>query len=476
MNTPAALPAGQTILQQLDFLGSMDSIPHGILLMDTARRVIAINNILEALVGYARQDVIGVRGEDIIRSNLGAENDPISTVLASGETMTMEGDMLNQARKKIPIRFTISPLKLQTGNDAGVMLVLEDISLYKDLGDKIHGFPGQEKIIGHSDKMLEILELLPIVARTDSSALITGETGTGKDFIAECIHKASNRSRHPFIKVNCGALPESLLESELFGHVRGAFTGAHADKPGMFRLAHCGTIYLTEIGDLPLALQVKLLTVFDDKEFYPLGGSKKVKVDARIIAATHRDLREYVKQGKFREDLFFRLNVLRMHLPALRERDRDIRLLIDHFVKEFVSHLKKNIKGVDESALVFLMRYSFPGNVRELRNIIEYAVNICPGDVIRPEHLPRYLFAAEISLPDSESHNDFDTRRNGTRNVHGGKAGTFGAAEMLGWQDIEKRMILETLRKTGGKRSQAALILGWGRSTLWRKIKNYKLD
>ena len=198
-------------------------------------------------------------------------DDPVGQALKSGKTLTLEGDIINQVRKKIPIRFTISSLKLTTGKKAGVMILLEDISLLKDLDSKIHGFSGQEKIIGHSHKMQEIFELLPITARTDASVLITGETGTGKDLVAEAIHKASKRARYPFIKVNCAALPESLLESELFGHVRGAFTGADKDKPGMFRLAHEGTLFLTEIGDLPLPLQVKILTVLDDKEFFPVG-------------------------------------------------------------------------------------------------------------------------------------------------------------------------------------------------------------
>ena len=231
--------------------------------------------------------------------------------------------------------------------------------------------------------MQEMFELLPLLARTDASILITGETGTGKDMIAEAIHKTSKRSRHPFIKVNCGALPEALLESELFGHVRGAFTGAIKDKTGLFRLAQNGTIFLTEIGDLPLALQVKLLSFLDDKEFFPVGGVKKVQVNVRIIAATHRPLRDLVNRGEFREDLFYHLNVLRLHLPPLRERDGDIRLLLDHFLRKFNGGLNKNIQSFNSRSIDILTSYAYPGNVRELRNIVEYAVNICQGTKVQ---------------------------------------------------------------------------------------------
>jgi transcriptional regulator with PAS, ATPase and Fis domain len=324
--------------------------------------------------------------------------------------------------------------------------------------------------------MQEIFELLPITAKTDASILITGETGTGKDLVAEAIHKASKRSRYPFIKVNCAALPESLLESELFGHVRGAFTGADKDKPGMFRLAHEGTLFLPEIGDLPLPLQVKILTVLDDKEFFPVGGSKKVTVDVRIIAATHRDLGELVKLEKFREDLFYRLNVLSLHLPSLRERENDFRLLLDHFFLEFKTNLNKKINGFSAACLKILSAYDFPGNIRELRNIVEYAVNVCPGKTIQPEHLPKNLLAMEKDATESMPHRETARAINGT--VMTGNSETTPPntlSDTAGWGDIERSIILKSLIKTGGSRSRAAELLGWSRSKLWRKIKHYGL-
>ena len=475
--TRASFHSNASLLGKLDIISLLDSMTFGMLFVDSARRVIAINRFLEALTGYNREEVLGVHGENVIRSNLLSKGDPVGQVLKSDKIMTLEGDIINQVRKKIPIRFTISSLKLTTGKRAGAMILLEDISLLKDLDNQVHGFSGQEKIIGHSRKMQEIFELLPITAKTDASVLITGETGTGKDLVAEAIHKASKRSRYPFIKVNCAALPESLLESELFGHVRGAFTGADKDKPGMFRLAHEGTLFLTEIGDLPLPLQVKILTVLDDKEFFPVGGSKKVSVDVRIIAATHRDLSELAKLGKFREDLFYRLNVLRLHLPPLREREDDFRLLLDHFFLEFRANLNKQTKGFSAACLKILASYSYPGNIRELRNIVEYAVNVCPNETIQPEHLPKTLFTKSQSSYQPAPPKEMEGHENETAAVNNPEMETnFTFPESVGWGEVEKGMILKSLTKTGGNRSRAAELLGWSRSKLWRKIKHHGLE
>jgi PAS domain S-box-containing protein len=466
------------ILCQLDLNGLLDSLTLGVLFVDLERRILTLNRFFEALTGYSREEVIGVSGDNVMRSNLSALDDPVGKALQRGKSTTVEGDIINQYRKKIPIRFTISPLKLTTGKKAGVIIILEDISLLKDLDNKMYGFSGQEKIIGHSRKMQEIFELLPITARTDASVLITGETGTGKDLIAEAIHKASKRSRYPFIKVNCGALPESLLESELFGHVRGAFTGADKDKPGMFRLAHGGTLFLTEIGDLSLPLQVKILTVLDDKEFFPVGGSTKVSVDVRIIAATHRDLGALVKQGRFRADLYYRLNVLHLHLPPLREREEDFRLLLDHFFREIRANLNKKIKGFSDDCLKLLSAYSYPGNIRELRNIVEYAVNVCQNEIIRPEHLPKNMLTMTKSPSPSSviQQEQSDLEKAGAHTDAPVKTAAFATTEPDSWGDIEKGMILNALTKTRGNRSKAAELLGWSRSKLWRKIKHHGLE
>jgi two-component system response regulator AtoC len=467
--------AGSTILRQIDILDTLNCIPHSIVLIDKNMRIMGQNRLLEALTGYSPEEAHGIQADYILRSNLSQLNNPLHTVLKTGETISVEGDIVNRNRKKIPIRFTISPLKNIKGKSIGIIISLEDISLLQVLDKKIHSFTSPEGIIGHSPKMQEIFELLPIISRTDASVLLTGETGTGKDLVAEAIHNVSKRARYPFIKINCGALPESLLESELFGHVHGAFTGAAKDKPGMFRLAHNGTIFLTEIGDLPLPLQVKLLTVLDDKEFYPLGSSKKVRVDVRVITGTHRNLGQLVKQGKFREDLFFRLNVLRLHLPSLRERAGDIQLLLDYFLKMFSADLEKNVKGFSSKSLTLLANYPYPGNVRELRNIVEHAVNICQTEIIQPHDMPQYVLAGINSQMKSGENNETGPLEKQLSQEISLK-GSAPVPEDEGWENVEKRIIMEALIKTGGKRAQAAEMLGWGRSTLWRKIKRHGLE
>jgi two-component system response regulator AtoC len=297
----------------------IDGVPVGVAILDLNLRLKAMNRSLEAMTGVSREDAVGVPCYHIMRSNLCPQKCPAKQALQSRQTVRVEGNIINRARQKIPVMITLSPLRSGDGRFIGVTETLEDISLLRELNKKVHINHDFSDLVGHSPRMQKLFEVLPVVAHTDSSVLITGETGTGKDLVAAVIHRLSRRAQGAFIKVNCGALPETLLESELFGHVRGAFTGAVRDKPGRFQLADNGTVYLTEIGDLPLSLQVKLLTFLDDKEIIPLGATKNVRADVRVVAATHRDLQIMVRQGIFREDLLFRLNVVRLELPPLRE-------------------------------------------------------------------------------------------------------------------------------------------------------------
>jgi transcriptional regulator with PAS, ATPase and Fis domain len=322
--------------------------------------------------------------------------------------------------------------------------------------------------------MQKLFDILPVISQTDSSVLITGETGTGKDLIASVIHRVSPRAQGPFVKINCGALPETLLESELFGHLRGAFTGAARDKPGRLQLADGGTVYLTEIGDLPLPLQVKLLTFLDDKEVVPLGGTKSIRADVRLVAATHRDLQAMVRAGTFREDLLFRLNVVRLEVPPLREREEDLRLLMEFFLNQFNKQFQKNIQGFSPKAIEILSRYPYPGNVRELMNIVEYCANVCHTGSIQPEHLPDYVREAlyEISPSDLQV-----GAKEQTPWVPGAKTEMEGRpiGHSLDWHEMERGMITEALLRSRGNRTKAAKLLGWGRSTLWRKMKLHNL-
>ena len=438
----------------------LDAIPHPIVVIDRELRVVAVNSRLEALTGLGQDEASGLYVDFVLRSSIGGRGRIFREVLESGQPRVIEGDILGRDRRRLAMQFTLAPLHGRGDEVAGLVITLDDLSTLAAGADQESG--GADAIIGQSPKMQEVFDLIPLMARTEASVLITGETGTGKDKIAEAIHQRSSRATKPFIKINCGALPEPLLESELFGYVKGAFTGAVKDKPGMFRLAQGGTLFLTEIGDMPLPLQVKLLSVLDDQEFFPLGGEKKVQVDVRIIAATHRPLKERVAAGLFREDLFYRLNVLHLHLPPLRERESDTRFLVNHFLRTFAGRTGTEARTFTPAALERIMAYPFPGNIRELRNVVEYCVNICPAGEIGVEHLPPPLLARPVE-PATEA-----MTAAGTAPVPAPVAGG-------DWLAIERQLIVDTLTRTRGNRSRAAGILGWGRTTLWRKLKQHGL-
>jgi transcriptional regulator with PAS, ATPase and Fis domain len=294
--------------------------------------------------------------------------------------------------------------------------------------------------------MQEIFDLIERIKDLDSTVLITGETGTGKELVARAIHYNSTRKDKPFIAVNCGALPDTLLESELFGHIKGAFTDAKSDRIGRFELANYGTIFLDEIGEASQNVQVKLLRVIETGEFEPVGSSKTKKVNVRIIAATNKDLKERIKEGKFREDLYYRLNVIRIHLPELRERSDDIPLLVEHFIEKFNEKFKKKIKKVSDEVMDILLDYPFPGNVRELENAIEHSFVHCRGTIILKEHLPEEIKKfGEITKE------------------------TFSEHPSL--KDAEKEVIIQALKKNNYEIGKTAKYLGISRQTLWRKMK-----
>ncbi len=478
MNTPTSQITG-LFNHPIAFKSLMDEIPLGVTVLDTKRRIILLNRSMEGLTGFVQQDVEGIPCQCVLRCNICIESCPAQTLREETDTKCMEGNIINRDRQKIPVRITFSPIRNTGGTTIGFMEVVEDIRFIKELDAKMGQAFGFGHLIGASPQMEKIFRVLPVIAQSDSSVLITGETGAGKDFVAEAIHQASPRVRDPFIKVNCGALPETLLESELFGHQKGAFTGAFENKPGRFRLAHNGTLYLTEIGDLPLSLQVKLLTFLDDKVVHPLGSTKGFHVNVRVIAATHRNLEKMVHEDRFREDLLFRLNVVRLHLPPLRSRGDDVRLLLDHFLNTFITEFKKPIKGFSAKALRILLDYAYPGNVRELRNIVEYAINVCQEDLIQWKHLPSYVTDVR-TREEREREKSEEQLVAFPAHIEAKTAKEPGAEERAGdldvdWATVEKRMIMEAMIKAKGRRSKAAALLGWGRSTLWRKMKQYGL-
>jgi len=439
--------------------------------LDIQRRIVLINHAFEALSGFSMEDARGIPCFHIMRSKLCIQKCPLKNMNSNSESVSIESDMINKERQLIPVLINLSPIRDAGGKLAGFLETVEDLRPLKEVDSKATHAYAFRHLIGKSPEMTRIFQTLPLLAQSDSAILITGETGTGKDVLAEAIHQASDRAKGPFVKVNCGALPETLLESELFGHQKGAFTGAVENKPGRFRLAHNGSLYLTEIGDLPLPLQVKLLTFLDDKVVYPLGSAKGFQADVRVIAATHRNLDLMVKERKFRQDLMFRLNVVRLHLPPLRERGDDIRLILDHFINIFTKRFRKDINGLSKKALKMLLDYPFPGNVRELRNIIEYAVNICPKGQIQFTHLPAYL--SETKHPYDRSTPETSEEQEWTASFV--KINSEQSGQKT-WASLERDMIIEALVKSKGRRNKAADILKWGRSTLWRKMKQYKID
>ena len=319
------------------------------------------------------------------------------------------------------------------------------------LKEQLKGRFDFSNIIGQSPMMLHLFETISLVAPSDATVLITGESGTGKEIIANAIHQNSLRREKPLIKVNCAALPETLLESELFGHKKGAFTGALKRRQGRFQLAHEGTIFLDEIAEMAPSTQAKILRVLQEREFEPLGGSSTIKVDTRVIAATNKDLKSEIQEGRFREDLYFRVNVVMLNVPPLRERREDIPLLADFFLKQYAEKNQRLIKGFTPLATDLLMRFDWPGNVRELENVTERAVIMARGDVIPPDEFPETLRSLDPDL----------------------KKTSIDLSPGRSLKAVEKEMILRTLEDTNGNRTHAAKILGISRRTLQLKLKDY---
>ena len=335
------------------------------------------------------------------------------------------------------------------GNIIGGVEMFRDLSQVIELRKKLEKSYVFEGIVSKNLQMQKIKERLPLFAASPSTVLIEGPSGTGKDLVAQAIHNLSPRKDAPFVTVNCSALPDNLLESELFGYVQGAFTDAKKDKPGRFQLAHTGSILLDEIGEISPAMQVKLLRVLQQREFEPLGATRTVKVDVRVIAATNRDLEEAVSNGSFRDDLYYRLNVIRIQIPALSERREDIPLLVNHFIDHFNRLLGKNVSRISEPAMAALMTAALPGNIRELENVLEYAFVICQGESIELHHLP-----PQYSEIKRQSHDV-------------SKAVLFDSAE--------RDVIRAVLKRNQGNRTRAARELGISRQTLWRKMNRLDL-
>lgn len=433
----------------------LNNVSDGVLTIDLQGRIQYVNRALQELLGHPEEELIGKRCEQFVRSNICASEDCIlRRSLAKKEKISnFETYVVSREGRRIPVNINTDLLYDDGGNIIGIVEVFRDISQLKELKERLTDVYHFENIVTKDRRMKEILSILPSVAQSKSTVLIQGESGTGKELIAKAIHNNSSRKDKPFIAVNCAAIPDTLIESEIFGHVKGAFTGAHQDRVGRFEMANHGTIFLDEIGDMSLSTQAKLLRVIQEERFERVGGAKTIAVDVHIIAATNKNLQKLVREGGFREDLYYRISVFPITLPPLRERKEDISLLITHFIDKFNKEMGKSINNISPQVMKILMNYFYPGNIRELRNIIEHAFVCSRGNTILPEHLPREL----VNLRDwAEEHLEI-------------------APEGSSLNTIEKEWIVKILEKSGWKYQEAARRLGISRTTLWRKLKTYGL-
>jgi len=450
------------LLNQDGFLKNLfESIPCGVLIVDRDRRVQAVNNVMERTFGMSAAEAIDKRGGEVLRcvnafkspKGCGFADECQTCQVRKTALEALAGRQIHRNRAKIQLMtngevhdlvLLVSAAPVEHEGEGLAVIILEDITELNTLRRRLKTEQSFAGIIGRNVRMQELFESIRDGSEVDVSILIQGESGTGKELVAVAIHNEGPRANKPFVPVNCGALPEGLLESELFGHVKGSFTGALRDKKGRFELAHGGTLFLDEVADLPNGVQAKLLRVLQEGTFERVGDEKTISADVRIISAANRDLKREVERGNFRDDLYYRINVVPIYMPPLRERKNDIPLLIDHFLDRIVKDENQNPPGISDDAMPLMMDYHWPGNVRELENAIQFAIVKCKGREILPDDLPMEL--RKYKRPVSKR----------------------GPSKKL---DIDA--VKEALVKTGGNKARAAKNLGVGRATLYRFLADY---
>jgi two-component system, NtrC family, response regulator HydG len=438
----------------------VDTIQEGVMVVSPEGKIVSVNRGFEEITGYGRNEIVG-------QSCAVLDCSACETARKLGDChwcgMFRKGALKKQKcllirkdGRPVHIFKNASVLKDGAGNILGAVETITDVTDLIEKETRIENYrrelDGQDRfhgMIGASAPMQRLFELVANAARSDAPVIIHGESGTGKELVAKAIHESGTRAEHPHIKVNCAALNESLLESELFGHVKGAFTGAHRSRPGRFEAADRGTVFLDEIGDLPLSTQVKLLRVLEEKVVERVGDHRPVKVDVRIISATNRDLTALIEKGSFREDFYYRINVIPIHVPPLRERAGDIVLLAQSFFNRLQLKSDHRIEGVSRQALDALTHYHWPGNVRELKSAFEYAFVSCRQGLIRPEHLPAHILNSEkqICLPDAFSPQPIE--------------------------EVKRRILFSALKSAGGNQSEAARLLGISRTSVWQQMRRF---
>ncbi|MBF0388955.1 MAG: sigma 54-interacting transcriptional regulator [Desulfamplus sp.] len=452
----------------------LESISDGVFTVDLDWKITSFNRSAEDITGISREEAIGRHCWDVFRSNMCEGGCTLKKTMTENRAfISSVTHIINKDMKRIPINVSTSVLRDDNGNILGGVETFRDHSLVEELRKELTARFHIGDMVSQSPIMQKIFNILPLIAESESSVLIQGDTGTGKELMARAIHNASPRSNRPFIAINCGALPDTLLESELFGYKAGAFTNALKDKEGYFASAKGGTIFLDEIGETSQAFQVSLLRVLEEKSFKPLGSSNMVKSDVRIITATNRNLADMVKKGKFRQDLFYRINIVQIHLPQLRQRMEDLPLLIDYFICRLNRIQGKNVEGIDIKALERLMSHPFPGNIRELQNIIEHAFVLCSKGKITLNHLPSPFsshsspFSVDDTPPPQNNFNYFES-------IADCASDCLDRQDRLISSDIvesaQRNLIINALQKNNYNRKKAAMELGIHKSTLFRKI------
>jgi PAS domain S-box-containing protein len=430
----------------------LDSVPDGVFTVNADWLITFFNRAAEQITGIRRQEALGRRCCDVFRASICETACALKQTLATRRPVSNKVVyIVNAQGERIPISISTAALKDARGKTIGGVESFRDLRLVNELRREAEQQDSFSDIIGRSAVMRQLFDLLPLAAESDSTVLIEGASGTGKELFARALHQLSRRHSKRFVAINCGALPDTLLESELFGYKAGAFTDARKDKPGRFAMAEGGTLFLDEIGDISPAMQTRLLRVLQERVYEPLGAVEPVRADVRVIVATNKSLDALVKEGEFREDLYYRVHVVRMELPSLRDRREDLPLLIDHFVARLNRLKGRDIAGVSDAALARLMEYDFPGNVRELENIIEHAFVLCRSGLIDLAHLPPQL------------------RDEGAPTRSGLPSGLTLAA-------MEKLLVRDALRRHKGNRAAAARELGIDVSTLFRKLRAQGLN
>ena len=424
------------------------SISEGVFTVDKDWRITCFNHAAEKITGVPKSEAMGQKCHEVFKSNICKDACAMQYTIETGRpVLNLTVYITDRKGAQVPVSVSTALFRDNRGELMGGVETFRDLRQVEKLRREIEEKYSFEDIISKNKKIREILDILPTVATSESSVLITGETGTGKELFARALHNLSDRAGKAFIAVNCGGFPETLIESELFGYEAGAFTGAAKAKPGRFKLAEGGTLFLDEIGDLPSLLQVKLLRVLQEKVYEPLGGIQTQKADVRIVAATNRNLEAMVAEGAFRQDLYYRVNVIKLEIPPLRHRMEDVPLLIDHFLGHFSTLHNKDINGASPRALNILMCHNYPGNIRELDNIIEHGCVLCQGGIIKTENLPDWIRRPTETL--------------GTD---------------LSLEEVEKQFIISVLKKNNWNRLATANHLKIHKTTLFRKIKKLSIQ